>query len=66
MIIIEGKQYYTALEFSREVEVSKTYICRLARAGKLRQIRTGLGYLFPVETVKDDWDKARKPRKVKQ
>lgn len=60
MIELEGKQYYTALEFSREVGKQKTYICRLARSGRLRNIRTALGYLFPAETVKLDWDERLK------
>lgn len=55
MINLEGKQYYTARELAREVGVEKTYICRLARDGRLRHLRTDLGYLFSADTVKEDW-----------
>lgn len=60
MIELEGKYYYTALEFSREVGVQKTYICRLARDGKLRHKRTALGYLFPADTIQQDWNERLK------
>lgn len=61
-MFIEGKQYYTARELAKTLGVEKTYICRLARDGKLRHLRTDLGYLFPADTVKEDWQN----RKVRQ
>lgn len=56
MVEIGGKKYYTAKELSGELGVAKTYICKLARTGKLRHTLTNLGYLFDSETIHEDWE----------
>lgn len=55
LMIIEGKTYYTARELADKVGASKTYICRLAKQGRIRHEHTQLGYLFPEETAEFDW-----------
>lgn len=56
MIDINGTKFFTSRELAEKVNVKKTYICRLAREGRLKHQKTTLGYLFPVDTAEDDWD----------
>lgn len=60
MVELNGIKYYTSRELAAEVEVSKGFICRLAREGRLRNERTTLGYLFPETTAKEDWENRSK------
>jgi hypothetical protein len=56
MIQINGKWYYTTKGLAEKIEVTKGYLCRLARRGQIRHERTPLGYLFPVDTIEQDWE----------
>lgn len=49
MIELSGELYYTAKEFSKEVGVTKTYICRLVRNEVLPSLDTGHQYLIPAK-----------------
>lgn len=63
MIIIEGRQYYTASEFARRNSVYKNYVCRRAREGFFPDaMKTDLGWLLPVKEADEAWAARNKKR----